>query len=597
MNEPLIITVGVLIIAVVLLLTGRMRADLIALLVAVGLGISGVLTPQETFSGFSRSAVITIASIYILAESLKVTGITDRVGEVLARLAGVQEWRLALAAMLAGATLSLVMNNIAAAAVLMPAVIGAARKLRINPSRLLMPLGFSTILGGMATLFTTTNIIASTLLRDHGQPGYGVLDFLPLGGLLALTGVLYLAFWGRRMLPVRDDGLTQPENDLIGTYRLDERLFRVRLTKQSTVVDKTLQLSRLREQYGMNVVSVEREGQMTLAPHPDLKLRPGDVLLLEGRGDEPGLDALKATVDMLPLRDRENEELQSATIAVVEAILAPRSALIGQTLRSDSFRDKYGMVVLAIWRDGRPIRSGLSDLMLEFGDALLLQGPRSRLDVLARNSDLILLNVERQKDVSVPDKAPLAALILLTTLALSAWRSWAVGEIMLGGALAMILAGVLTMDAAYRIVEWKSIFLVAGMLPLGTAISKTGAATLAADAIIRAIGPAGPIAVLAGMFFFTVLAVQVMNGAVIATVVVPVAIQAAQSLGTEPRSMVMGVTLAASMAFLTPLGHPVNVLVMGAGNYRFRDFLPVGLGLTAVLTLLALALLPLIWPL
>lgn len=599
MDRNLLLTLLILLIAVVLFLSDRLRSDLVALLVVVALGLSGVLTPQEAFSGFSRSAVVTILAIFILTEGLRRSGVTDQVGSFLLRLGGKKEGRVVAVVMLAGAFFSLFMNNIAAASVLLPAVTGAARKARLSLSRLLLPLALGTILGGMATLLTTTNIVVSSLLREQGISGYGLLDFAPLGLPIVAVGVAYMVLWGRHLLPAqllpeRDTAISQ-RGDLVEIYRLGERLFRARVPAGSYLIGRPLAQSTFRERYNLTVVALEREGKVLPSPPPDTLFQEGDVVLLEGKLEEFRRRDVPPYLEILPPRLWCEEDLESPEVAVVEAVLAPRSTLIGQTLRSAHFREKYGMNVLAIWRAGRPIRTSLSDLPLQFGDALLLQGPRRNLPLLRGETDLVLLG--KEEEVVPLRKARMALAIMAATLVLVALFPSLIGELMLGGALLMVLGGVLTMDQAYRAVEWKSVFLIAGMLPLGMAMTKTGAASLLAEHLVALLGPAGPWALLAGFFLLGTLLTQVMNGPAVASVVAPMAIQTALTIGADPRSLAMAVALSTSMAFLTPLGHPVNVLVMGPAGYRFRDYLRVGLPLTLLLTVLILSLLPVIWPL
>jgi di/tricarboxylate transporter len=257
------------------------------------------------------------------------------------------------------------------------------------------------------------------------------------------------------------------------------------------------------------------------------------------------------------------------------------------------------MNVLGIWRAGRPIRTNLGDLPLAFGDALLLQGPRSQMPLLHTEPDLILLNAGEVEPpaVTARSKRWLAPAIMLGALILAAFNTALVGEIMLGAALLTVLTGILTMDQAYGAIEWRSVFLVAGMLPLGLAMTNSGAAALLSAKLIAFLSPAGPLALLAGLLVLTILLTQAMHGAAVATVVAPIAIQTAQQTGLDPRALAMGVALASSMAFLTPLGHPVNVLVMGPGGYRFRDYLKVGWLLTVLIFGVIMILLPIFWPL
>ncbi len=604
MNGPLVITLAIVGAAVALFLSDRIRPDLVAMLVVVALGIGGVLTPREAFSGFANSAIVTIFAIFILAQGLQNSGVAEQAGRILLRVAGTDERRLVIVVMVAGALLSLFMNNIAAAAVLMPAVSGAAKRANVSPSRLLMPLAFATILGGMATLFTTTNIVVSGILRGQDLLGFGVTDFAPVGVPLAVAGVAYMALWGRRLLPAAPsagslEGVKQQRQDLAEIYRLGERLFRARIPAGSCLIGRRLAESTLREEYGVNVIHIERNGRRLLGLRADTLLQEGDVLLLEGRLEEFVACEGAAGLELVPAGDVRDGDLRWRGVVLAEALLAPRSALLGQTLRSTRFRQKFGMNVLGIWRGGRPIRTRFADLPLEFGDALLLQGPSVHLKLLHTEPDIIVLGNgdDHETDVIVPEKGRLALLIMGLALLLAAFNTSLVGEIMLAGALVLVLTGVLSMDQAYQAVEWRSIFLVGGILPLGLAMTKSGAAALLANQLVRVLGPSGPLALLAGLFVFTALLTQTMHGAAVASVVAPIAIQTAQQTGMDPRALAMGVALATSMAFLTPLGHPVNILVMGPGGYRFRDFLRVGLPLSLLLFAVVMLCLPIFWPL
>ncbi|MGE5249915.1 MAG: SLC13 family permease [Bacteroidota bacterium] len=603
MNSGLIITLIILISAIVLFLTERLSIDLVSLLVLVALGLSRVLTPQEVFSGLSDQAVITILSIFVLAHGLEATGIARRVGEMLVRAARGSEARLTFVLTSTAAFMSLFMNNIAVASILLPATSTAARKSNIRLSRLLMPLAFGTLLGGSATLFTTTNIVVSGVLKDHGYQGFGVLDFLPVGGPMALVGIAYITLWGRRLLPAgpsaeRADVIRQAESDLLYMYQLGERLFRARIPDHSSLVGQKLSESTLREQHRLNVVAIERNGGVVLAPRPEFVLETGDVVLLEGRLEEfhQPVDH-EAYLEILPMRPYHERDLESASVVILEAVLSPRSQLIGHTLKESRFREKYGMTVLAIWNGERVFRTGLADLRLSFGDALLLQGPRDRLPMLRADPDLIVLSSEEGPVQEVSNKAWLAAGIFAMTILVAAVGPFSVAEVMLTGALIMVIANVVTMEQVYRVIEWRIIFLVAGMLPLGLAMTKTGTTSLFAGALTDVLRPYGPMALLLGLLVMTVLLSQAMKGAAVSAVIAPIAIQAATQIGVDPRAMAMAVALATSMAFLTPLGHPVNILMVGPGGYKFGDFFRVGLPLTLLLFVVIMIVLPVFWPL
>ncbi len=594
------ITLAVLVVAAVLMVSDRLRPDVVALLAVLVLGATGVLTPQETFSGFSRSAVITILAIFILAEGLQRSGIAELTGGWIARVSGGSETRMVVVVMLAGATFSLVMNNIAAAAVLLPGVSAAAQRARVSPSRLLMPLAFATVMGGMATLLTTSNIVVGSLLRDSGSAGFGLLDFAPVGLPIVAVGILYMALVGRRRLPAQSMAQRFPAStpDLVGIYRLEERLFRARVPAGSRLVGSTLAESTLRELYRLSVVAIERGERTIHTLAPDSVVEEGDVLVFQGDEADFRQRDVEPYLEILPARDWREQDLESRRTVVVEAMLSPRSSLVGKTLREAHFRSRLGMTVLAVWRAGQPVTDDLPDLALEFGDGLLLQGERKSLDVLGDEPDLILLHEERERRAPLPrGRRWLGLGITVVTLAVAILAPLPTGEVILSGALAMVLVGLLTMDQAYQAVEWRTVFLVAGMLPLGVALTKTGAATLMADAVLALVGGWGPRAVLAGLFLLTAVLVQAINGAAVAAMMAPVAITAATQAGMEPRSVAMAVALGTSMAFASPLGHPVNLLVMGAGGYSFRDYWRVGAPLLVLLFAVVMLVLPIVWPL
>ena len=600
MDVQLIITFAILIVALILFFTDKIPADLVALLVVVALGVSGVLTTQEAFSGFSRSAVITILSIFILAEALQRSGVTEQVGNILLKVGGKSERRLVVVVMMAGAFLSLFMNNIAAAAVLLPAVSGAARKANVNLSRVLMPLAFGTILGGMATLLTTSNIILSSLLADNNIQGFGLIDFAPVGIPLVIVGIAYTAFIGRKSLPgesliERTQVPSKQNEDLVETYHLDKNLFRAGVPQNSFLTGKTIAECTLREDFKVSIVAIERGGKRLVSISPETVIEDGDILILEGDEQDFRRRDVEPFMEHLAPSEWHAQDLQSRAVDVVEAMLSPRSRLIDETLRSAHFREKYGLTVLAIWRAEQEFFVNLADMPLQFGDALLLQGSREKLTVLSGDADLIVLMSKEDGAITVPNKGRAALMIVIATLLIAIFEPNLTGAVMLGGALAMMLTGILTTEQAYSSVSWKTVFLVAGILPMGIALTKTNAAGMMADGIVSVLGPLGPLALLGGLFLGTMLLVQAMNGAAVAAIMGPIAISIAQQVGINPRMLTMGVALATSMAFITPLGHPVNILVMSPGGYSFRDFTKIGLPLTLILFIVVMILLPLIW--
>lgn len=585
-------------IAALLLLGNILRADIVALMLMLALGLSGILTPQEAFSGFSRSAVIIMMSAFVLAEGLRRSGMTERIGLSIIKLFGAGERRLIFGVMAAGASLSLFMNNIAAASLLFPTLSGVARRSKISPSKLLMPLAFGTILGGMATLLTTTNLVVSGLLRDVNVPGFTLTEFAPIGIPLTLVGILFMVFWGRKLLPAQSPAQqhedAQESTDLLSTYQLSERLVRALVCKDGSIDGMTLAKSGLREKYNLNVIAVQR-GRSTLPLEAKTVLKGDDILLIVARPEDSLPESLVDMLEVLPSGEWRQDYLATPDVKLIEAAVAPRSHLAAQTLREIGFEQKFSAKVLAVWRRGRSIRTRLADLPLEFGDGLLLQGTEKSLNLLRTEPGLILL-AESAPSTRMTLRGWLTVLVMFATLASAIVFSENIAEIMLTGAVAMVLIGIMNMDQAYRAIDWRSLFLVAGMLPLGIALNKTGASVVFADAIISAFESSGHLVLLAGFVLLTVALTQVINGAAAVTVIAPIAIATAQQVGMEPRSVALAVAVASSMAFMSPLGHSVNVMVMGAGGYTFRDYARVGIPLTILLVMVLMIILPLIKP-
>lgn len=597
MDSQIAFVLIILIGAAALLITEVLRADLVALLVLIALGVSGVLTPQEALSGFSRSAVITIIAIFILTEGLDRTGVTHTLAEWLVRLGGSTESRMLVVLMAAGAFLSLFMNNIAAGSVLLPVAAGIARERSISPSRLMMPLAFGVLLGGTATLLTTVNILASAFLRDNGLPSFGLLDFAPVGVPLVIIGILYMLLIGRKWLPRRGPAdwermMQSSRRQLAEIYGLRERWVQARVPQDSPLAGKTLAQAGLGSELGVNVLAIMSNGKARLAPPPSELLHPGANLFLQARIEQ--ISPLQARGLLIQPNADPMSELRWQDMGMYEVILSPRSQAVDKTLRAIHFREKFGLNVIAIWREGRPRRVGLGEMPLQQGDALLVLGPRSRVQLLQAEPDFIVLtDVVGQEPRRA--KAPYAVAIMVLALMVSGLGILQIAEAMLAGALLMVLVGALTMDEAYQAIEWRAIFLIAGMLPLGLAMTKTGAAAFLGNLMVATLGDALPVVVLAALVISAVVLTQIMSGQAAIVILAPIAIAAALQMRANPRTFMLGVALACSMAFLTPLGHPINVLVMGPGGYKFADYLRVGILLTVLLIGILLILLPIFY--
>ena len=758
-----------------LFLTAKLPVDLTAFLGLAVLILGGYVGPTEAFSGFASPAVITMLSIFIISASLLYTGIADIIASRIYKLVGSKEIPLIITLMLVSGILSAFMNNIAATAVLMPAVAAIARRAGLSPSRLMMPLAFGSILGGTTTMVgTPPNIVAASILAERDLEPFGLFDFTPIGALLLGGGVLFMITLGRKLLPDRLAGPAVADSaDLTHIYHLEERLFTIRIPRRSPLDNVTLAEANLSGALGIQVVSIHRPGAKNFVPQADTLLQGGDVLLVEGRlpdledimrvggiemrptttrqiprirgftairaeipdssrlvgkslkdvgfrehyrvvvvgierdeetirgglpsrvlraGDRIiglgtrtelhrmqadhdfrvknlGLAALKSLEEYLAVirvppgsslvgstvRDSRLSELVGVTIGaivhdgvtrmvaspddvieegatllvacdsdqvdhlvrigevevdskvdagdlesedfgIVEVALAPRSAAVRKTVRDLEFRNRYGLQLLAVWRDGRSICTGLTDLRFRLGDALLVQGPWERIRLLGTNPDFVVLSPEGLRPRR-HTKAPFAlgALMLMVALVVLGLQPIHVAAFI--SASLVLLFRTVTMEEAYRAIEWRTIFLVAAVLPVGFAMERTGAAELIVDQVIDLLGPLGNYAILIALVLLASILSQALDGAPSVVLLAPVALETAAQLGMNPYAAMMGVSLAASAAFMTPFSHKANLLVMGAGGYRSMDYARVGTPLTVVVLGIVVALVPVIFPL
>lgn len=596
MSTPQIITLVIIIIAVILFVTNRIRSDLVALMVMVSLGLTGIVTSKESFAGFSSSAVMTILGISMISVALQMTGATNSLGKIMLKLGGESETRLVLMVASVSALLSLFMNNIAAVGVLLPAVMSLSRRSHVAPSRLLMPLAFGTILGGMATLLTTSNIIVSGALREAGLPSFGLLDYFPVGGPVMIVGILYLAFVGIRLLPAANKieniasarALTERLSDL---YQVKKNLVQFELLPDSPLVNKTLAEGCWYEHHRLNILAIIRKKETILSPEAYTPLRSGDVLVARGVLNDNTTEALKLKVMTINIPELKITD-ESHPFAVI--ILSPHSRLIGKNLRESNFRDRFGLSVVGIWRGGKPVESDHTDLSLQFGDALLVTGPALQIRNLRDNDDLVVLE-EDPDAVMLPRKGLITILITFATLLVAAIGIVPVALATIAGAVLLILTGSMRVNEAYRGIEWKAIFLIAGLWPLSTALHSTGLADIAVSSLLDLLGNVHPIILIAVFLALSMTFTLLIGGQVSAIVMIPLALAAAQTLGLDARPFGMAVAMGSSLAFLTPMGHPVNVMVMNPGGYGFKDYLKVGFPLTIIAFALILFLIQLYW--
>ena len=616
------LALGILLLAILFFITEWLRVDVVALMVVVALMISGLLTPSEAIAGFSNPVVLTIAALFVIGGGVLQTGLAATIGNYILKIAGTNPTRLIVTVMLSVALLSAFMSDTGTVAVLLPAVISLAASARISPSRLLIPLSFGALLGGAATLIgTPPNLIVSDILQESGAQSFRFFDYTPVGLLLLAAGVLFMLTIGKRLLPdhvqVQDvERLATPE-EIARRYRLPDNLFRLRVRQLSPLIDKTIAEGEFGARFNVNILELRRapkartvvrfgetslvwkaEKEKGMKPSIETTFQAEDLLIVQGTPTDVAHLAASWNLGVQPAQSEDDLSLINQEVGFAEVVLPPESQLIGKTLTELQFGSQYQLSVLGIQRPGTDEHLNLKTTRLHFGDILLVQGPWEKILALKkhRRDFVVMGQPESMLGPANRSRAPIAAVIMLVMLLTM------VGEVlpltttsMLAGLL-MILTGCLTIDEAYGYIDWKSIVLVAGMLPMSTALEKVGLVNLGAQSLADTLGSLGPIWVLGGLFLVTSLFTQVLSNTATAVLIAPLALAAAQNLDVQPQAFLMAVGIAASMAFASPVASPVNTLVMGAGNYRFSDYIKIGGPLLLISLIVAMLTLPVLFP-
>lgn len=579
------------VVALVLFSTEWLPVEVTALLMLCALLLSKLLTVKDALAPFGSDTVLTLACLFILTRALLKTGVIARLGAALSgrsrNPAGLVRGILSVVAGVSAFT-----SNTATTAVFLPIVVGLCRRSGLAASRVLMPLAFASILGGTITIIgTSTNLVVSGALPTYHLRPLGFFELAWVGLPVALVGLLYLFFVAPRMLP-------DAEADLETTYNLRAYLSDLTISEASPLVGQSLRESGLGRDHGLSVLQVRRAGEMVQAPNADFVLQVGDTLVVEGHSEQilagkSNLGIVSKTEQRLleQLAHTEGAATAPHDLQLIEALVMPRSPLLGRTLKEARFRERYGVSVLALHRR-TALKQALALTRIQVGDVLLIQGQQSRLEALG--DQLTVLG-----QVEQPAQQGRAAWV---TLALF------VGAIVLGAlnvvplvvallvAVALLLAlRVLAPEEGYEAVEWGVLVLVACMLAFGQAFEHSGAAAQITQWLAHWLTPLGPYGILAALFTVTVLLTQPMSNQAAALVMLPLSIGLARELGYDPRPFVVGITVAASNSFITPL-EPSCMLVYGPGHYRFSDFVRVGAGLTLITMLVALLIIPLVWP-
>ena len=586
----------ILAVAFGLLTTERIRSDIVAVLIILALAVSGLLKPAEALAGFGSEPAIVVAAIFVLSGALHSTGLSETIGGWIGRLAGSSLPRAIAVIMPAVALLSAFTHHLTTTAIMLPVTLNLARERDIPPSKLLMPLSFAASLGTTITIIgAPAFLIASAVLQQAGRPGLGIFSIAPIGLALSLVGTLFMLVLGRFLLPARQGG-----DEGAGRFRLDHYFTELTILPNSPFLGKTIDEVEADSRYSFKVAGWMRNGRRMPRPYGDTRIEAGDVLLVRTTPEEIVAFRQEDGVELHPVAQYgatasgTASEEQEITDLLVQAIVAPGSDLVDRTIRQIDFRRRYGAIVVGLWRKHGWIQQELAKIRLRPGDVLVLQGDQ---EALARveNDRAFLMLVPFHGETRLRRKAPLAGAIMLATVIAAAFNLLSIEIAALAGAVAMVLAGCITPRQAYRAIDARIYVFIAGAIPLGAAMQKSGAAEVLAGWLQGTVGGWSQPLVLLAVFAIVGLLTQLMSDSATTALFAPVAVALARALGQPPEPFVVTVAMAAVASFLTPIGHHGNLLVYGPGRYQFTDFVRVGTPLTILVAVVVVLLAPMIW--
>ena len=595
----LTITFIILGITILLFITNRVRADLVALLSLLTLVVFKVLTPSEALAGFSNSVVIMIAALFVIGAGLLRTGLAGMAGKLLLKWSGDNELRLFILLLVIVVIVGSFMSNTGTVALMLPIVISIAMSMKVSASKFLMPLSYIASMSGIMTLIASPpNLIVSQTLVDNGFEKLGFFDITPIGIIGSITAILYLVLIRNKLSPNEQNqvssnrGYNLSPKRIIKEYRLNDKLFNVYVPETSNIIDRRLAELKLPATYQIYIMKIHRnqgEGRKLLPityqemAGPNSIIHPHDELYIQGNQEDVILFAKQYNLE-IRYDDKDGiEELISKQIGVAEVLLTPQSRLIGETVSKTGFREIYNLNILGINQRGEYILQNMASKKLRFGDAILVQGTWDEIELLSRQThDVVVVGqpLENAGQVIASGKAPIAGIILLLMVGLMVFEVFdAVISVMIGAVLMIVTGCLRNMDDAYGKINFESILLIAAMLPMATALQKTGGMTILSDSIINLLGQYGPYGVLIGVYLITVVFGQFVSNTATAVLFAPVAMNAALVMDANPITYMITVATAAGMAFATPIASPTNSLVMTAGGYKFMDFVKVGVPL------------------
>lgn len=615
-----ILTLAILALSVAFFINGKIRSDIVALCALVCLMVAGILTPEEALSGFSSTALIMMIGLFVVGGAIFQTGLAKMVSSRLMKLAGNSETRLFVLVMAVTSCMGAFVSNTGTVAIMIPIVVSMAMSVKMNPSRLLMPLAFASSMSGMMTLIgTPPNIIINEELIKGGFEGLGFFTFLPVGLICAVVGTLLLLPLSKKFLskPGALSGASASSGkslkSLVKEYGVEDNLYRLSVEETSLVAGKMIGELDIRKQYGLNIVevrSVDRNQRNPMArksvqkaADPDTTLRPDDILYISGK--QAQIERLAADYALALLPDEENPTgsgFDFYDIGVAEIVLMSTSTVVNKSVKEVGFRTRYNVSVLGICRKNKYILEGVADEKIQSGDVLLVQGTWdniARLETETEEWIVVGRPLEEAAKVTLDYKAPVAAAIMIAMIVVMVFDFIPikpVTAVMIAGLLMVLTGCFRNVEAAYKTINWESIVLIGAMMPMSLALEKTGIASWISTTLSTSLGGYSPMLLLAGIYFATSLLTMFISNTATAVLMAPIAMQCALQVGVSPVPLLFAVTLGASLCFSSPFSTPPNALVMPAGQYKFSDYVKVGLPLQLILGIVMVLVLPLLFP-
>ena len=603
-------------VTILLFMTNRLRGDLVALMALLAFVILGILTPAEALAGFSNSVVIMIAGLFVIGAGILRTGLASMAGNLLLKWSGDSELKLFILLLVIVASVGAFMSNTGTVALMLPIVVSIAMSINVSPSKFLMPLSYIASMSGLMTLIASPpNLIVSQILVDNGYEKLGFFTITPIGIIATITVIVYLVVIRNTLLPNEQNRSQLDVNyklspkKLAKDYAINDKMFRIVVPVDSPIIGKALADLKLPATYHIYVMKIQRrasEGINLLSmtyqemAGPTSVIHENDVLYVQGIAPNVEDFVMENGLQLEMLRDHDMTELISKKIGVAEVLLTPTSRLIGETISKISFREKYNLNILGINRKGAYVLQDMAQQKLRFGDAILVQGTWEDIDLLSRETqDVVVVGQPREHAglAAANGKAWIAGLIMLLVVGFMVFEVFDAVISVLIGAVLMIITGCLrNMDDAYNKMNFESIVLVAAMLPMATALEKTGGMTVLSNAIVDVLGEFGPYGVLIGVYVLTVIFGQFISNTATAVLFAPIAMNAAITMDANPYTFMMAVAAASGMAFATPIASPTNSLVMTAGGYKFIDFVKVGVPLQVIMFIVMMIVVPLLFP-